>query len=140
MGNSSKLIAYRWQHIVESELIMAFAFEELKVYQKALDFAVNVIETIDEIDAQRKHFRLFEQIESSSTSVASNISEGKGRFSKKQFKHFLYIARGSLYETVTRLQIFKKLKWLNEVSYNKLYTEAEEINKMLSGLINSITA
>ena len=51
---------------------MAFAFEELKVYQKALDFAVNVIEAIDEIDAPRNHFRLFEQIESSSTSVASN--------------------------------------------------------------------
>jgi four helix bundle protein len=118
---------------------MAFAFEELNVYQKALEFAVNVIETIDEIDALRKHFRLFEQIESSSTSVSSNISEGKGRYSKKEFKHYLYIARGSLYETVTRLQIFKKLKWLNEVSYNKLYFEAEEINKMLSGLINSIT-
>ena len=117
---------------------MAFAFEELKVYQKALDFAVNVIETIDEIDAPRKHFRLFEQIEASSTSVSSNISEGKGRFSKKEFKQYLYIARGSLYETVTRLQIFKKLKWLNEDSYHRLYSEAEEINKMLSGLIRSI--
>ena len=119
---------------------MAFAFEELKVYQKALDFAVNVIETIDEIDAPRKHFRQFEQIESSATSVSSNISEGKGRYSKKEFRQYLYIARGSLYETVTRLQIFRKLNWLNEVSYNKLYTEAEEINKMLSGLINSIKA
>jgi four helix bundle protein len=117
---------------------MTFAFEELKVYQKALDFAVNVIETIDEIDAPRKHFRLFEQIESSSTSVSSNISEGKGRYSKKEFKHYLYIARGSLYETVTRLQIFKRLKWLNEKSYRKLYNEAEEINKMLSGLLRSI--
>jgi four helix bundle protein len=117
---------------------MAFAFEELKVYQNALDFAVSVIGTIDEIDAPRKHYRLFEQIESSSTSISSNISEGKGRYSKKEFKQYLYIARGSLYETVTRLQIFKKLKWLNEKSYRKLYSEAEEINKMLSGLINSI--
>ena len=117
---------------------MAFAFEELKVYQKALDFAVSVIETIDEIDAPRKHYRLFEQIEASSTSVSSNISEGKGRYSKKEFKQYLYIARGSLYETVTRLQIFKKFKWLNENSYQNLYGEAEEINKMLSGLINSI--
>jgi four helix bundle protein len=50
----------------------------------------------------------------------------------------LYIARGSLYETVTRLQIFLKLKWLNEVSFKSLYIEAEEINRMLSGLINSI--
>ena len=119
---------------------MAFAFEELKVYQKALDFSVNVIQTIDEIDAPRKHFRLFEQIESSSTSIASNISEGKGRFSKKEFKQYLYVARGSLYETVARLQIFKKLKWLDERLYKRLYIEAEEINKMLSGLIKSITS
>ena len=119
---------------------MTFAFEDLQVYQRALDFAVNVITVIDEIDAPRKHYKLIEQIEASSTSVASNISEGKGRYSKKEFKQYLYIARGSLYETVTRLQIFRKLKWLNEVSFRSLYLEAEEINKMLSGLINSIEA
>ena len=51
---------------------MAFAFEDLKVYQRSLDFAVNVIEIIGEIDAPRKHYRLIEQIEASSTSVASN--------------------------------------------------------------------
>jgi four helix bundle protein len=119
-------------------MVMAFAFEELKVYQKALDFAVSVIKILDEIDTPRKHFRLIEQLEASSTSVASNISEGKGRYSKKEFKQYLYIARGSLYETVTRLQIFHKLKWLNGRPFKILYLEAEEINKMLSGLINSI--
>ncbi len=117
---------------------MAFAFEKLQVYQRALEFAVEVIKIIDEIEAPRKHYRLIEQIEASSTSVASNISEGKGRYSKKEFKHYLYIARGSLYETVARLQIFHKLKWLKGSSFKNLYVEAEEINKMLSGLINSI--
>ena len=62
---------------------MAFAFEELKVYQRALDFSVAVIDIIDEIETPRKHFRLVEQLESSSTSVALNISEGKGRYLKK---------------------------------------------------------
>ena len=117
---------------------MAFAFEELKVYQRALDFSVAVIDIIDEIETPRKHFRLVEQLESSSTSVALNISEGKGRFSKKEFKHFLYIARGSLYETITMLQIFQKKNWLDKEYYQKLYLEAEEINKMISGLIRSI--
>ena len=107
---------------------MAFAFEDLQVYQRALDFAVNVITAIDEIDAPRKHYKLIEQIEASSTSVASNISEGKGRYSKKEFKQYLYIARGSLYETVTRLQIFCKLGWLREGLFKSLYLEAEEIN------------
>ena len=117
---------------------MSFAFEQLEVYQRALDFSVAVIDIIDEIETPRKHFRLVEQLESSSTSVALNISEGKGRFSKKEFKHFLYIARGSLYETITMLQIFQKKNWLDKEYYQKLYLEAEEINKMISGLIRSI--
>ena len=117
---------------------MSFAFEQLEVYQRALDFSVAVIDIIDEIETPRKHFRLVEQLEASSTSVALNISEGKGRFSKKEFKHFLYIARGSLYETITMLQIFRKKHWLDKEYFQKLYLEAEEINKMISGLISSI--
>ena len=117
---------------------MAFAFEDLEVYQKALDFSVSVINVVDEMKTLRRHYRLIEQLEASSTSVALNISEGKGRFSKKEFKHFLYISRGSLYETITMLQIFLKKSWLSESAYAKLYPEAEEINKMLSGLIKSI--
>ena len=97
-----------------------------------------MIDLVDELDTLRKHYRLIEQLEASSTSVALNISEGKGRYSKKEFKHFLYISRGSLFETVTMLQIFLKKKWLKPKKYNELYSEAEEISKMLSGLINSI--
>ena len=117
---------------------MAFAFEKLQVYQRALDFAVVVIEVIDEMDTPRKHYRLIEQLEASCTSVALNISEGKGRFSKEEFKQFLYVSRGSLYETVAMLQILKKKNWLKQNSYETLYSEAEEINRMLSGLIKSI--
>ena len=117
---------------------MGFTFEDLKVYQRALDFAVAVIDLIDDINTPRKHYKLIEQLEGSSSSVALNISEGKGRFSKKEFKHFLYIARGSLYETVTMLQIFLKKNWLEKDCYIKVYSEAQEISKMLSGLINSL--
>jgi len=90
---------------------VAFLFENLQVYQKALDFSVTVIATIDDFETPRRHYRLIEQLESACTSVPMNISEGKGRFSKKEFKHHLYIARGSLYETVTMLQIFQRKAW-----------------------------
>jgi four helix bundle protein len=81
---------------------------------------------------------MIEQLEAACTSVALNISEGKGRYSKKEFKQYLYIARGSLYETVTMLQIFIKLNWIEKDKHIRLYNEAQEINKMLSGLINSL--
>jgi len=117
---------------------MGFAFEDLQVYQKALDFSVAIIDVIEDMETPRRHYRLIEQLEASCTSVALNISEGKGRFSRKEFRHFLYIARGSLYETITMLQIFLRKSWLKKVAYTKLYSKAEEINKMLSGLIKSI--
>jgi four helix bundle protein len=117
---------------------MTFAFEDLEVHQRALRFSVSVINVVDQMATPRKHYRLIEQLEASSTSVAMNISEGKGRYSKKEFERFLYIARGSLYETVTVLQVFRLLTWLDENDYDRLYDEAEQINKMLSGLIKSI--
>jgi len=117
---------------------MAFAFEDLVVYQKALEFSVSIIDAIDEVETSRKHFRLIEQLEASCTSIALNIAEGKGRYSKKEFKHFLFVARGSLYETLTMLQIFIKKDWIKKKDYQKFYGESEEINKMLSGLINSL--
>jgi four helix bundle protein len=118
---------------------MAFAFEELQVYKKSLDFAANVVKTAEEISSSRKHYRIIEQLEAASTSIALNIAEGKGRNSKKEFKQFLYISRGSLYETLALIALFKKLGWLPVEVCQKLYAQAEEISKMLSGLIGSLT-
>ncbi len=69
-----------------------------------------------------------------------NIAEGKGRFSKKEFVHFLYIARGSLFETVTLLIIFQKRQWITEDTLEKFKEEAAMIGKMLNALINKIKA
>ena len=117
---------------------MAFAFEKLSVYQKAIEFGTTVIGAVERLSAPRNHFRLIEQLEAATTSVAMNIAEGKGRYSKKEFRHFLYIARGSLYETIALLQILLKLQWIDLKSYQNIYVDAEEISKMLSGLISSI--
>jgi four helix bundle protein len=80
---------------------------------------------------------LIEQVESSSASISQNIAEGKGRNSKKEFEHYLYIARGSIYETVTLLNLFYKRSWIEPEKLNEMENEALEIAKMLKGLINS---
>ena len=118
---------------------MKFAYEKLDVWNKAVDFAVQVIDTVENIDTGRKHYRLLEQIEASSTSIAMNIAEGKGRFSKKEFKQYLYIARGSLYETMTLLEIFRRKKWVSDDDYARLESDGKEIASMIKGLINSIS-
>jgi four helix bundle protein len=118
--------------------MMKFAYEDLDVWSKAVDFAVRVVGLVDSIDTSRKHFRLFEQIEASSSSISANIAEGKGRFSKKEFVHYCYIARGSLYETMTFLEIFKRVGWVSESDIVPLRDEAISIASMIKGLINSI--
>ncbi len=96
---------------------MKFAYEDLAVWDKAVNFAIEVINTVENINTDRKHYRLLEQIEASSASISMNIAEGKGRFSNKEFKHFLYIARGSLYETMTLLEIFRRKGWFADQEY-----------------------
>ena len=118
--------------------IIRFAFEDLEVWQKSVGFANKVISFAEEIKTDRKHYRLIEQLEAASTSVALNIAEGKGRYSKKEFTQFLYIARGSLYETITLLIIFHKRGWISEENLDKSKDLGDHIGKMLSSLINSI--
>ena len=90
-----------------------FSFEDLEVWQKSVDFAVKVIDVIEIINTNRNHYRLIEQLESSVSSISANIAEGKGRNSKKEFIQYLYIARGSLFETITFLTIFYKKNWIS---------------------------
>ncbi len=118
---------------------MKFGYEDLKVWNMAVDFAVKVIELVENLETDRKHYRLFEQIEASSTSISMNLAEGKGHYSKKEFIHFSYIARGSLYETMTLLEIFRRKKWISTDKYTQLEEDAKEIASMIKGLINSIS-
>ena len=115
-----------------------FSFEGLKVWQKAIDFAEGVIRLIDRLETPRKHYRLIEQLEAASTSVAMNIAEGKGRVTTKEFIQFLYIARGSLFEVITLLTIFDRLGWITESLVENYRQMAEEICKMINALIKSV--
>ena len=117
---------------------MQFGYENLDVWNKAVDFAVSVVETVDNISTNRKHYRLLEQIESSSTSVSMNLAEGKGRFSKKEFIQYCYIARGSLYETMTLLEIFRRVKWISDSQFQGLSSDGIQIASMIKGLINAL--
>ncbi|HHX08567.1 MAG TPA: four helix bundle protein, partial [Chloroflexi bacterium] len=77
------------------------SYKDLIVWQKSMILANDVIDLVDHLETDRKHFRLIEQLEAAVTSIPMNIAEGKGRESKKEYVHFLYISRGSLYETLT---------------------------------------
>ena len=115
------------------------SYKDLVVWQKSLGFANDVFDLVDSLDTHRKHFRLIEQLEAAVTSIPMNIAEGKGRESKKEYVHFLYISRGSLYETLTLLEIFQMRGWITPDLFHVLESRSNEIAKMLKGLINYIS-
>ena len=73
-------------------------------------------------------------------SVASNIAEGKGRYSRKEFVQFLYRARGSLLELETQLFIAEQLQYLQTAAYQKIENLTRELGRILNGLTKSILA
>jgi len=114
------------------------SYKKLIVWQKSMVFANEVISLTEQLDTFRKHYRLVEQLESSATSVPMNIAEGKGRSSQKEFSYFLTVARGSLYETMTLLEIFKMRNWISEENFTKIENLSLEIAKILNTLKNNI--
>ena len=108
------------------------SYKELIVWQKSIEFASQVIDLAENFVSNRKHYRLVEQLEAAATSIPMNIAEGKGRYSTKELKHFLMIARGSLYETMTLLEIFQQKSWISEENFFELNKQAIEISKLLT--------
>jgi len=115
-----------------------FSFEDLEVWREAVDFADRCIEITGRIESGRGRVRLLDQLENAATSPALNIAEGKGRFSKREFVQFLFIARGSLFETVTLLEIFRRRKWIGDVEFSGFRRAAIHLGKGISSLINAV--
>jgi four helix bundle protein len=115
---------------------MGFNFEELDVYNKAIDF-VNNIYTLTRNFPKNEMFGLTGQLRRAAVSIPSNISEGSAR-TKKDFSRFIDITRGSAMECVTLLQISVKQRHVDERKYNDLRSNLIELSKMLSGLKKSV--
>ena len=112
-------------------------FEELKVYNKALDCVDSVYDIILKFPVEER-FGLSDQLRRASVSIAANIAEGNGRYFKKEYIQFLHIARSSTYECVALMQVSRKRGYVKEGIYEKIYNQMIEITKMISGLINSL--
>jgi four helix bundle protein len=115
---------------------MAFAFEKLVVYQKAVSFADSVCTLTKGFP--RGYFLLADQLNRAALSIAANIAEGNGRFTKPDRKNFFGIARGSVQECVPLLELAARQKLLAGQRHQQLKADLEEIAKMLSGLINGL--
>ncbi|HUH52170.1 MAG TPA: four helix bundle protein [Flavobacterium sp.] len=104
-------------------------FEKLKIWQKAMDVAVQVYNTTSELPIDEK-YNLIYQIKKCAVSIPSNIAEGSGRNSNNEFAHFLGIANGSTYELITQLILSKKINLIDEQKIDPIINELIEITNM----------
>ena len=106
--------------------------KELKIWSKSIDLAVDVYKATSDFPVDER-FGLTSQSRRAAVSVSSNIAEGAGRNSIKEFNNFLGIANGSSYELQTQLVIANRLDFLTLETLNPLLTQIDELQKMTYG-------
>jgi four helix bundle protein len=106
--------------------------KELKIWNKAIDLAVEVYRVTGLYPVEEK-FGLTSQSRRAAVSISSNIAEGAGRNSTKEFNYFLGIANGSSFELQTQLFISNKLGLMNNEDLEKLLLLIDELQKMNYG-------
>ena len=106
--------------------------KELKIWNKAIDLAVDVYKATSTFPTDER-FGLISQSRRAAVSIPSNIAEGAGRNSIKEFNNFLGIANGSSYELQTQLVIAGKLAILESKILEPLLAQIDELQKMIYG-------
>lgn len=112
-------------------------FKDLNVWKKSLQLVKEVYIITANYPKEEK-FGLTSQIRRSAISIPSNIAEGCGRKTQKDFCNFLYIAQGSSFEFETQLILSLNLGFIDDEMFKNVVIKLNEIQKMLNGLINSI--
>lgn len=110
-------------------------YKELDIWKKTRILA-NDVYTLTKKFPREEMFSLTNQIRRCVVSVPSNIAEGIGRNTTKDTIHFLFIARGSLFELETQLLLSYDQRYLNETELNEVLSKLVDCKKLINGLIN----
>ena len=113
------------------------SWKDLEVMQKAHKLVLEIYQLTKSFPSEER-YRLVDQLCRASASIPTNIAEGKGRNSLREYLQFLSIAKGSIEETIYLLLLCKDLGYLNEAIYDHISNDYNEVAKMLSGLIKSL--
>ena len=109
------------------------SYRDFEVWQKSMDFVEDVYKALSKFPKEER-YGICDQIRRAAVSIPSNIAEGFGRDSNTDFAHFLTIARGSLYETMTQLQIAVDLGYISALD-PALEALISEVGRMLTSML-----
>jgi molybdopterin synthase sulfur carrier subunit len=113
-----------------------FNFQKLKVYNNAIEF-VSDIYILTKKFPKEELYGIVNQIRRASISISLNIAEGSSS-SKTEFRRYIRMARGSIYECVSLLEISLKLKYISVDEYKNYYQKCASLSQMISALIKSL--
>ncbi len=116
---------------------MASTYQDLKVWQKSVALVVDIYRLTKSFPRDEQ-YGLTSQLRRAAVSIPSNIAEGQGRRSERDFQKFLVTARGSLLELETQLVIAEKLDYLPATAGKALRAQTAELGRMLNGLISAV--
>ena len=112
-------------------------YRKLNVWEKSHSFTLEIYSITKSFPAEEK-FGVISQIRRSAASIPTNIAEGTGRGSNKEFNRFLQISMGSASETEYLLILSMDLEYVDNNIFNKLLKDIQEIKKMLTGLMKKL--
>lgn len=113
-----------------------FDFQKLEVYKKAKSFHLNCIEILKDNKTNRS---TNDQLTRASFSIALNIAEGSGRFSKPDRRNFFVIARGSVFESISILDILHDNQTLEAEKFQSMLVKADELSRILYAMIKNLS-
>ena len=116
---------------------MPSSFKDLRVWQEAVEFAVRIYQVTSNFP-RHELYGLGQQMRRAAVSIPSNIAEGKGHRSNREFGNFLLHARGSLLEVQTQVMIAEQLRYLTAEEAKSLLASSDSIGRSLNSLISSL--
>ncbi len=115
------------------------SYRDLIAWQKAMDL-VELVYRVTEAFPRREMFGLTNQLRRAVVSIPSNIAEGQGRGTTRDFLHFLSVARGSLQEVETQMMIARRLNYLDGQAGEELFLLTTEVARIINGLRSGLCA
>lgn len=112
-------------------------YKNLKVWQNAISLTMRIYDVADKFPNYER-YGLANQMERAAVSIPSNIAEGCGRQSDKEFYYFLHIAKGSIYELQTQLYIASGRGYMSDEDMEEINHMIDDLGKMISGLLRRV--
>ena len=112
-------------------------YKNLKIWGQGIELVKQIYVLVEQLPSTEK-FGIKSQITRAAVSIPSNIAEGCSRNSEVEFKRFLEIAMGSLFEVHTQLTIIQELSFIKPKDLEAIFELVDTEGKMINGLINTI--